>query len=298
MQWLGEFYQRSQRWLALAAFKHADEIPLEASLEAKLLLRQSSLLAQVAQDTSERDREVQKLLQLWLEKLSRLTIILSANHSVNFWLTGRFHVTATASTTGVAMDTYRNELRGLPLCRSYVCVFFDEYTLRACGQADVRSEQLRWAAGVLPDGSAQFLGCWYRSDLMVTAWRSIADDLHSRGVERLRFILGAQIKAAMAAHYRDAVVLPTSGETVDQTAMDSVLPGHRRYLEIAHEVASQLKRRFSRAAARQGSFADPGAAAALLRRTAERYIAANWPDPVRTWRAPRLVGCSGLTARS
>lgn len=187
------------------------------------------------------------------------------------------------------------------LCRSYVCVDIDALSFRSHHKSEVRSERMSWAVGILSDYSPEFLGSWHLPDREEVPWRSIADDLNRRGLERLRFILGAspdQIKAAMAAHYRDAVVLPTSGETVDQTAMDSVLPGHRRYLEIAHEVACQLKRRFSRAAARQGSFADAGAAAALLRRTAERYIAANWPDPVRTWRAPRLVGCSGLTARS
>ncbi len=71
MKWPCELHQGRQRGLALSALKHADEVPLNAGFKAKLFLRQAGLLAQPAQDLSERDRKVQYSLQLSLEKLGR-----------------------------------------------------------------------------------------------------------------------------------------------------------------------------------------------------------------------------------
>lgn len=51
--------QGGQRWLPLPPLQHADVVALQLSLEAQLFLRQSGLLAQIAQNTSESERNVQ-----------------------------------------------------------------------------------------------------------------------------------------------------------------------------------------------------------------------------------------------
>lgn len=84
MKGAGELHQRRQRRLTFTSLKHADEVPFELSLESKLLLRQPSLLAQVAQCSPKNDRKVQYLLQLSLEKFGLASKNLSANYRWNF----------------------------------------------------------------------------------------------------------------------------------------------------------------------------------------------------------------------
>ena len=191
------------------------------------------------------------------------------------------------------------EPQARPLCRSYVCVTVNLLSVEVDGDG-VHTERLYWAVGILSDGHADYLGSWHESDAAGTLWQSIANDLKARGVERLRFVVGTDpvgLQVAMAAHYREVTALAEFAKASGDASLDSVLPGHRGYLELARDVSSQLSRRLKRAAARHGAFADPGAAAALLRRSAERYIRGNWrksPEVLLQGGIPKSAAAAGL----
>lgn len=174
----------------------------------------------------------------------------------------------------------------LPLCRSYVCVFFNPISARVGSEAGSRREQRLWAIGVLYDGQPDYLGSWPACSPKDSQWLAIAENLQARGVERIRFVIGpdpTEMQAAVAAHLRSGnwhcTALPASGTTVAPSVIAALLPGHRPYIERAVDVATPLCTRLKRALARRGSFAGPAEVAALLRRSAERYIYANWPGP-------------------
>ncbi|MBI3348590.1 MAG: transposase [Burkholderiales bacterium] len=185
----------------------------------------------------------------------------------------------------------------LPLCRSYECVFFEGLTVPLDAAAGVRSVEMLLAVGILSDRLPHFLGCWPRAGADDVLWRAVAFDLHHRGVERIRFLLGpdsVEMTAVMARHFRNVTALSASATAVDQALVDSVSPA-RRCIERAQEVADQLTPYLKRVVARHGGFASPAAAAALLRERAERYVDANWPEPPPL-RFPRATACSALTA--
>ncbi|HEY0953513.1 MAG TPA: hypothetical protein VGE36_02060 [Roseateles sp.] len=166
-----------------------------------------------------------------------------------------------------------------PLCRSYVCAVFGTLSFKLQGDPWTRAEQLSWALGILLDGQPHYLGSWQLLD-QPTCWSCIAHDLHVRGIERLRFVVGpapAEIGATLLSLHTGVTVLPPFGKFLDQCLIDSLHPGHRPYIERAHEVSTQMDRRFKRAVARYGAFSSADAASALLRRSAERYLATNRP---------------------
>ena len=117
--------------------------------------------------------------------------------------------------------------------------------------------------------------------------RSLAGGLHphfSVDVTGSREELRVEMQAAMSAQCRkgnlDCTALAVSGVSgmgVSPSVIESLLPGHRPYVERVLEVAIPLSRRLKRAVARRGSFACSAAAAALLRQSAERFIHTNWP---------------------
>jgi len=82
----------------------------------------------------------------------------------------------------------------------------------------------------------------------------------------------------MAPRYRYITALPASA-TLALPENESTLSGHRPYGKRALDVATSLSLRLKRAAARHGPFVDAAAAAAVLRRSAERYIYREWPEP-------------------
>ena len=181
-----------------------------------------------------------------------------------------------------------------PLCRSYVCASFEALQIHVSSVTGVRAAHLLWAVGILSHHRPHFLGIWYAHEPKDAGWRAIARDLQDRGIERLRIVIGpdpGEIEAAMAPHYREAVVLPSSA-AVAHPELASALSGHRQYVERALSVAGSLSPRLKRAASRYGPFADPTAASALLRQSAERCISRNVPErfePVRMRPSPTGV---------
>jgi hypothetical protein len=183
-----------------------------------------------------------------------------------------------------------------PLCRSYVCAVFRMVKLKIQSDAGVHATQLLWAVGVLSDHTPHYLGAWHVCEPKDAWWRAVVGDLEDRGVERLRIAIGpdpAEMQAAMAPRYRYNAVLPAFG-VLSHPEIESSLSGHRQYLERALEVAAPLRLRLKRSAARHGPFANPVAAAKLLRRSADRYLHRGWPQPNAPMRARR--GSAGMTA--
>jgi hypothetical protein len=168
-----------------------------------------------------------------------------------------------------------------PLCRSYVCAVFDVLRLRIQDEAGPRYAQLFWAVGVLSNKTPHYLGAWFARDPKDAQWHAMAGDLHDRGIERLRIALTpdpVRTQAALAPCYRNLTVLPVPA-SVDDPAIDPTLSGHRQYIERALVTSGPLRLRLKRALARHGPFVDIAAAAALVRRSADRYLYTHWPEP-------------------
>ena len=185
-----------------------------------------------------------------------------------------------------------------PLCRSYVCAAFDVLGFRVHGDAGVRTVQLLWAVGVMSDHAPHFLGAWHVQEPKDACWRAGASDVQDRGVVRLRIVIGpdpVEIQAAMAPRYRYNAVLPASA-TLNHPDVGSTLLGHRGYVERAVEVSASLSPRLKRAVARHGPFVNAAAAAALLRRSAERYLSRAWPESPEPARAVRASASLALSA--
>ena len=167
-----------------------------------------------------------------------------------------------------------------PLCRSYVCAVFDVLRIRILNEAGPQAARLIWAVGVLADHMPHYLGAWHVLDAKGTQWHAIVGDLYDRGIERLRIAIGpdpVEIQAAMAHRYRYTAILPAFA-TLEHSEIESSLSGHRQYIERALEVARPLLLRLKRAVARHGPFVDVAAAAAPLRRSADRFLYANWSE--------------------
>jgi len=176
------------------------------------------------------------------------------------------------------------EASGPTLCHSYVAVLFDTFPVPPTGDTGVHPEPMIWAVGILSDQLPDYLGAWPCSGPKDSLWLSIAEDLKSRGAERIRCAIGPaplEIQAAFAAHYprQHCTALPLSERSVDPSWIEALPPGHRLHVERALEVSRQLGPRLQRAVARHGRFAHPAAAQAFLHRSANRFIDAHWPEP-------------------
>jgi len=187
-----------------------------------------------------------------------------------------------------------------PLCRSYVAIHFNPVSvpISPISGAGEYSVQMLYGLGVLADGLPDYLGSWQFSSSKGSLWLAIARDLQDRGLERLRIVIGpdpVEIEAAMAPRYRNNVVLPASA-TLERPELKSTLSSHRPYVERALDVANALSLRLKRAATRHGPFADAAAAAALLRRSAERYIYCELSEPSEDGRALRSRALMSLAA--
>lgn len=170
---------------------------------------------------------------------------------------------------------------GIPLCRSYVAVFFSVISVQVDGESGLRPEQMLWAVGVLSDGLPDYLGSWHMPE-STAPWHQIADELKARGVERIRLVITpdpTDMPAALTAQFHGSTCLPNSHPMLSQAAIDSLLPGHRPYAVRAQEVSTHLSRRLHRAVSRHGTFQSPTAAEAFLSQSAKRFIHANWPEP-------------------
>lgn len=171
------------------------------------------------------------------------------------------------------------------LCRSYLCMNSCWTQVQMHSNAGVRTERVRWALGVLADGLPEYLGSWVA--LGADGWPLIAAELSSRGVERIGLVLGAEAEASSAL---SACGIVCPGGCGDEAALASLVAARGAYVDRAREVSALLGERLKRAAARHGAFRDVADVQAFLARSAERFIAAEWPEPAGpSVRLPRIA---------
>ena len=128
-----------------------------------------------------------------------------------------------------------------PLCASYFLAIHERLAVQVLDGDRVRSEVVRWALGVLADGSYEVIGVWASPESRSWSWRDAAEDLRARGVEEIGLVaeLGREPFPA--------------------------LPRRRlRALQTTEEVMRQLQRRASRAIKRRGPCSDIAVAAAFV----------------------------------
>ncbi len=173
--------------------------------------------------------------------------------------------------------TWANERRGWPLCRSYLLVLFDSVSVAPKTHDCVCPGWLsHWALGVLPGGDAEVLGAWTASQSDGPVWSQVFGELADRGVERIGFVVAAELGAtepALRDAYASAIVLASDTEEGALTPWVSARTpvaslamslGHFRKFMAAHESAQILQRSVRRAIGRHGPFSEPTDATAFV----------------------------------
>lgn len=159
-----------------------------------------------------------------------------------------------------------------PLCCSYVYVHFNRLPVSVQHGCDAFRAVQHWGFGTLEDGQWEVFGLRPTSDVGVAAWRGFANQLRSRGVERMRVVVGADsggIAAAIQRWFPGAISLPDSvrGRLIapDQSEYFLAVPGwHQRLHRQANDLANRLSHRLERAVARHGRFRTVAAASKFV----------------------------------
>ncbi|CAM4191242.1 hypothetical protein [Roseateles saccharophilus] len=85
-----------------------------------------------------------------------------------------------------------------PLCRSYVAIFFNHISVQfspAVGVFGAQAEPMLRAVGALSDSLPDYLGAWPCSGPKRPRWLAIVDGLRTRGVERIRYLVGPDCRS-------------------------------------------------------------------------------------------------------
>ncbi len=175
---------------------------------------------------------------------------------------------------------------GRPICRRYLLVQFADALTQVRSGAAACSWPVTWAVGAMGDGQAEAVGAWQHSSDGMLDWRSVFDDLASRGVERIRYAAHVDAVSAQSAFPDLTVLSPAwpkpshldaaAGQgTQMSTGMRRVRAGRhgalseppRRVLQLARRVdqaAQVLHRGLSQAATQHGPFVSALAAAEFV----------------------------------
>ena len=174
-----------------------------------------------------------------------------------------------------------------PLCCKYLVVHFESLLVQVQSDAPVRDRTLQWAYGVVADGRSEVLGAWLNPCVGAESWKTVFDDLKTRGVEGIRFVFSKEqtgLHSALVTAYPSAKVLPCAESSVrqargplggadgevaldgrDMPAVDSdASPRLKRVLQRCEVAVRQLHHSLRRAVVRQPCFADQEAAASLV----------------------------------
>jgi hypothetical protein len=199
----------------------------------------------------------------------------------------------------------------LPLCRKYQLVRFAAHPLLVGLANEGRTPRAMWALGALSEGPPAVLGVWAHSAEGALNWSAVFDELATRGVERIRYIIYADAAAAQAAYPQVTVLGNTApllkgGAAPPKRLLRSSLSlrevehlaGHtpcelpRRISQLARrcdEVARRLQWDLGAAALRHGPFESGAAAAAFVEaglmkaedRHRRRRLAQQWKADLR-----------------
>ncbi|MCE4554022.1 transposase [Pelomonas cellulosilytica] len=151
------------------------------------------------------------------------------------------------------------------LCCRYLFVRLDKLRMPMLRVGAVRYEEWHWALGFFTDGQFQVLGAW-PDEGEGTAQR-IAKDLHDRGVERVHAVAAEDSLLQALEALLPKVCSNTTAQLLEPDVLDSRMHGPVRWTEVAWP---HLQGRVSRAAKREGPFADRGAAADFLSKAFQR----------------------------
>jgi len=154
---------------------------------------------------------------------------------------------------------------GGTLCCRYLVVRFGKLRVPMLKDGTSVASEWHWALGFFTDGQFEVLGAW-QDDGAGTAQR-IADDLHERGIERIRAIAAEDGLVEAMAGLRPRVGERTTAVLAESSAFG---PRMRRAIRWTDAAGQHLQARMSRVAKRQAPFADPAAAADFIAQAFQR----------------------------
>lgn len=108
------------------------------------------------------------------------------------------------------------EPQARPLCGSYSLVIQARLAVRVVDGDRTRSEVVRWALGVLADGSYEVIGVWAAPESGSWSWQDAVEDLRARGVEKIGLITELGREPILAVRRRRLHTLRTSEEVMRQ----------------------------------------------------------------------------------
>lgn len=135
----------------------------------------------------------------------------------------------------------RGEFQARPLCSSYFLAIHESLAVQVRDGDRVRGEVVRWALGVLADGSYEVIGVWAAPASASWYWQDAVVDLRARGVKNIGLVSELGRGSSNATPRR-----------------------RLRTLHASEEVMRQLQRRACRAIKRRGPCSDIAEAAAFV----------------------------------
>lgn len=119
-------------------------------------------------------------------------------------------------------DAPIDALQAMPLCRQYLCAYFEDQASQiVVAEGVLRELTVVWALGALPGGDWEVLGAWPRLDVSPAFWRGAIDGFATRGVsERVPFIQAEAVWDVRAAS-PDATVLPPFRRILSRSQVSS-----------------------------------------------------------------------------
>ncbi len=146
------------------------------------------------------------------------------------------------------------ESRTRPLCRSYLLAIHGRLAVEVRNGGNVRSEPVRWALGVLADGSCEVLGAWSTHGSLSWSWQDAVEGLRVRGVEKIGFVFELGCEPLHTMHGRRVRTLHRSEEVVRQLQRQAcrAIKRHEPCSDVA-EAAGLVEDILSRAELGMGS---------------------------------------------
>lgn len=135
----------------------------------------------------------------------------------------------------------RGGFQAPPLCASYSLAIHDSLAVKVRDGDRARREVVRWALGVLADGSYEVVGVWAAPESASWSWQDALVDLEARGVECIGLVSELGRRPFLAICQR-----------------------HLRTLHKSEEVMRQIQRRARRAIERRAPSSDIGEAIAFV----------------------------------
>lgn len=169
--------------------------------------------------------------------------------------------------------------QGHPLCCGYLLVHFAPQPIRVRVGGAEHSWHVTWALGTLSDGQREVLGTWLHSIGGVSNWQVVFDELAVRGVERIRFVVGADVNMAQGA-LLGATTLPFDAQrrSANPEPFPALSLRLQNIMDSAQMQTRALQRELERLTRRHGAFDSAAASSEFLDRAIERIERRLWID--------------------